>query len=148
MTASFDRHPGLLPGSTLLLGIGLALATPALADSDKPPAEYANKQLADPAREAEARGLMQELRCLVCQGQAIVDSDAEMAGDMRSMVRKRIAAGESAADVRKSLIASYGDYVTYDPPFSALTAPLWLLPLILIGIGAWVARSMFRRRRG
>ena len=125
----------------------LTLATPALAQSSLPPARYANTQLPDPAKEAEARRLMETLRCLVCQGQAIVDSDAEMAGDMRSLVRTRIAAGESAASVRKSLIRSYGDYVTYDPPFSAVTAPLWIAPLLLLAIGGWIAARSFKRRR-
>lgn len=132
---------------TVLLGL-LVMTAPALADSNLPPARYANTQLGNPAQEAQARSLMATLRCLVCQGQAISDSDAEMAGDMRSLVRTRIAAGESPAEIRRSLIASYGDYVTYDPPFSALTAPLWLLPLILLGIGGWLARGLFTRRRG
>jgi cytochrome c-type biogenesis protein CcmH len=125
----------------------LFLATPTLADSNLPPADFANTQLRDLAKEAEARDLMGTLRCLVCQGQSIADSDAEMAGDMRSLVRRRIFAGDSSADIRNSLIASYGDYVTYDPPFSWLTAPLWLMPLILIGIGAWLARGSFTRRQ-
>ncbi|WP_260598685.1 cytochrome c-type biogenesis protein [Sphingomonas endolithica] len=124
------------------------LSAPALADSSQPAAAYADTQLRDPAKEAEARGLMATLRCLVCQGQSIADSDAEMAGDMRALVRRRIAAGESAETVRASLIASYGDYVTYDPPFSAVTAPLWLMPLVLLGLGGWLARGLFRRRRG
>jgi cytochrome c-type biogenesis protein CcmH len=124
------------------------LSAPALADSSQPAAAYADTQLRDPAKEAEARGLMATLRCLVCQGQSIADSDAEMAGDMRALVRRRIAAGESADTVRASLIASYGDYVTYDPPFSAVTAPLWLMPLVLLGLGGWLARGLFRRRRG
>jgi cytochrome c-type biogenesis protein CcmH len=124
------------------------LSAPALADSSQPAAAYADTQLRDPTKEAEARGLMATLRCLVCQGQSIADSDAEMAGDMRALVRRRIAAGESADTVRASLIASYGDYVTYDPPFSAVTAPLWLMPLVLLGLGAWLARGLFRRRRG
>ena len=168
MSVSYIRHPGFNPeskvpheqpavgvrhvGSRIKSGItavivALLLATPALADSNLPPARYANTQLRDPAKEQQARALMATLRCLVCQGQAISDSDAEMAGDMRSLVRTRIAAGESPKQIRDSLIASYGEYVTYDPPFNALTAPLWLLPLILIGIGAWLARGLFRRRR-
>ena len=132
-----------------LVGFLLALivAAPALAQSSLPPARYANTQLPDPAKEAEAQRLMETLRCLVCQGQAIVDSDAEMAGDMRSLVRTRIAAGESAGSVRKSLIRSYGDYVTYDPPFSAVTAPLWIAPLLLHAIGGWIAARSFKRRR-
>ena len=168
MSVSHSRHPGFNPGSKVpheqaavgvrhvgsriksgmtAVIVALLLASPALADSNLPPARYANTQLSDPAKEQQARALMATLRCLVCQGQAISDSDAEMAGDMRSLVRTRIAAGESPKQIRESLIASYGEYVTYDPPFNALTAPLWLLPLILIGIGAWLARGLFRRRR-
>ncbi|WP_321576559.1 cytochrome c-type biogenesis protein [Sphingomonas sp. IC4-52] len=124
----------------------LALATPAVAQS-RAPAPYANVQLPDPAKEAKATALMATLRCLVCQGQAIVDSDADMAGDMRSLVRQRIAAGESADEVRDWLIARYGDYVTYDPPMSAVTIPLWLTPLALLGLGIWIASASFRRRR-
>ena len=125
----------------------LVLAGPAFAQSPLPPARYANVQIADPAKEAEARKLMETLRCLVCQGQAIVDSDADMAGDMRSLVRSRIAAGESADSVRRSLIRSYGDYVTYDPPLSAATAPLWIAPFALLVIGGLIAARSFRRRR-
>ena len=111
------------------------------------PAPYADRQLTDPAKEAQARDLMATLHCLVCQGQSSADSDADMAGDMRSLVRERIAAGEGAGEVRDWLIARYGDYVTYDPPFSTTTAPLWIAPLLLLALGAWVARGSFRRRR-
>jgi cytochrome c-type biogenesis protein CcmH len=112
-----------------------------------PAAPYANVQLRDPAKEEQARSLMGTLRCLVCQGQSIADSDADMAGDMRSLVRERIARGESPEQVREWLIRRYGDYVTYDPPLSAVTAPLWLAPLVLLGAGAWLARASFRKRR-
>lgn len=124
----------------------LALAGPATAQT-RPPADYANVQLRDPAKEAEAKALMETLRCLVCQGQSIADSDADMAGDMRSLVRQRIAAGDNATQVRDWLVARYGDYVTYDPPMSAVTLPLWLTPIALLAIGIWIARSSFRRRR-
>ena len=125
----------------------LMLASPALADSNLPPARYANEQLADPAKEAAAKRLMETLRCLVCQGQAIVDSDAEMAGDMRALVRQRIDAGEKPEAVRAWLIRRYGDYVTYDPPWSPVSAPLWLAPLGLLAIGGFIATRSFKRRR-
>ena len=125
----------------------LMLAAPALADSALPPARYANAQLSDPAQEAKARALMETLRCLVCQGQSIVDSNAEMAGDMRSLVRTRIAAGESPEAIRTWLIDRYGDYVTYDPPLSVVTAPLWIAPVLLLLIGGWIARRSLRRRK-
>ena len=129
-----------------LAALALLLAAPAAADSSLPAAHWANTQLSDPAREAQAKRLMETLRCLVCQGQSIADSDAEMAGDMRALVRQRIAGGERPDQVRDWLVARYGDYVTYDPPFSATTAPLWLAPLVLLAIGGWIARASFKRR--
>jgi cytochrome c-type biogenesis protein CcmH len=129
----------------MTIGLLLALA-PAQADSSLPPAELAYNQLPDPAQEAKAKALMDTLRCLVCQGQSIADSDADMAGDMRALVRQRIAAGESPGEVRKWLVQRYGDYVTYDPPLSWVTAPLWLAPLVLLGIGIVIARRNFAKR--
>ncbi len=125
----------------LLLSPGLAVAQPST-----PPAPYANTQLTDPVKEASARALMETLRCLVCQGQSIADSDADMAADMRALVRERVQAGEKPETIRAWLIARYGDYVTYDPPLSGLTWPLWLAPLALLAVGGWIARSSFRRR--
>ncbi len=124
----------------------LFCTAPAVAQPVTPPAHYANVQLADPAKEASAKALMETLRCLVCQGQSIADSDADMAADMRALVRERIARGETPASVRDWLVSRYGDYVTYDPPLSGLTWPLWLAPIALLAIGAWIARSSFRRR--
>ena len=118
-----------------------------LADSTLPAAKWANEQLPDAKQEAQAKALMLTLRCIVCQGQSIADSDAEMAGDMRALVRQRIAKGESPAEIRKWLVDRYGDYVTYDPPLSWLTAPLWLTPILLIVAGVIIARRSFRRRR-
>ncbi|CUS46799.1 MAG: cytochrome c-type biogenesis protein [Pseudomonadota bacterium] len=126
----------------------LLLAAPLQADSGLPPAALANTQLRDPAKEAKAQALMVTLRCLVCQGQSIADSDADMAGDMRALVRQRIQAGESPESVRHWLIDRYGDYVTYDPPFNGATAALWLAPLAMLAAGAWLARGSFKRRRG
>lgn len=111
------------------------------------PAPYADTPLADARAEAQARALMEELRCLVCQNQSIADSNADMAGDMRSIVRERIAAGQSPAEVKAYLIERYGDWVTFNPPLSARTAPLWALPLLLLAVGAVVALRLFRRPR-
>ena len=130
----------------LLIGLTLLAATPALADSKLPPAPLAYTQLPDPAQEARAKALMETLRCLVCQGQSIADSDAEMAGDMRALVRERIAKGEKPDQIRKWLVQRYGDYVTYDPPLSWVTAPLWLTPILLTVLGLFLARRLFRRR--
>ncbi|MCC2976281.1 cytochrome c-type biogenesis protein CcmH [Sphingomonas sp. PL-96] len=126
--------------------LALLLAAPALAQSDLPPAPLAYAQLPDPAQEAQAKALMSTLRCLVCQGQSIADSDAEMAGDMRALVRQRIQQGEKPEAVRDWLIERYGSYVSYDPPLDAATLPLWIAPLVLLAAGILIARRSFRRR--
>ena len=129
-----------------LFALALAFATPALADSLMPAAEYANKQLADPRQEARAKALMETLRCLVCQSQSIADSNAEMAGDMRALVRSRIEAGESPEAVRTWLIERYGNWVSYEPPLDRLTWPLYALPVLLLGIGLWIVSGRLKRR--
>ena len=125
----------------LLIGSG-----PALADSLIAPAEYSYTQLRDPGQEAQAVDLMETLRCLVCQGQSIADSDAEMAGDMRAMVRRRIEAGEKPEAIRRWLVDRYGNWVTYDPPVEPVTWPLWAAPILLLGAGLYLARGRFRRK--
>lgn len=130
----------------LLLVTCLLVAAPALAQSNMPPAYWADRQLPDPRQEARAVALMEELRCLVCQGQSIADSDAEMAGDMRDLVRRRIAAGERPGAVRAWLIGRYGNWVSYRPPTAPIAWPLWLTPVVLLGAGAAIARSRLKRR--
>lgn len=130
----------------LLIALVLVTSAPAFADSNLPPAEWANRQLPDPAKEAKAKALMEEIRCLVCQGQSIADSDADMAADMRSMIRQRIAAGEEPSAIRQWLIDRYGDWVTYSPPVGRTTWPLWALPIILLLIGGTIAARRLRRR--
>jgi cytochrome c-type biogenesis protein CcmH len=130
----------------LLLALAL-IAAPVLADSDLPPAPLADTQLPDPKQEAQAQALMETIRCLVCQGQSIADSNAELAGDMRAMVRERIAAGEKPAQIRAWLVRRYGSWVTYDPPLDRVTWLLWAAPVLFVAVGLWVARSSFRRRR-
>jgi len=125
--------------------IALAIfAQPLLADSNLPPAYWANRQLPDAAQEAKAQALMEELRCLVCQGQSIADSDAVLAGDMRDLVRRRIAAGEKPSSIRAWLIQRYGSWVSYKPTAEAAAWPLWIAPLALILIGIWMIRSRIR----
>ena len=132
----------------LLLAVAaLTLATPALADSNQPAAPFANRQLSDPAQERAAKALMEEVRCLVCQGQSIADSDAELAGDMRSLVRERIAAGESPDAIRAWLITRYGDWVSYAPQPSGTTALLFAAPVLILLVGGLLASRRFRRRK-
>jgi cytochrome c-type biogenesis protein CcmH len=124
----------------------LALPALALADPVMAPPALGYTQLPDPTQEAKAQALMQTIRCVVCQGQSIADSDADLAGDMRAIVRQRIAAGEKPEAIRAWLIARYGQWVSYKPELTAMTWPLWAAPLLLLGIGLLVARKSFRRR--
>ena len=122
----------------------LAWITGPLAAQDTlPPAPYAYRQLDDPAQEAAALALMETLRCLKCQSQSIADSDAPMAGDMRSQVRQRIAAGEQPEAIRAWLVERYGDYVSYAPRVTALTWPLFAAPLVLLALAALLLRRRF-----
>ncbi len=127
--------------------LALLLAAPASADSNLPPAHWANRQLPDERQEARAQALMQELRCLVCQGQSIADSDAEIAGDMRHLVRERIAAGERPSAIRRWLVERYGNWVSYRPPADPIAWPLWAAPLVLLGAGAMLVRKRLKVRR-
>ncbi len=124
-----------------------ALAAPGLAQDSLPPAPFANRQLDDPAQEARAQELMETIRCLTCQSQSIADSDAAMAGDMRSEVRQRIAAGEDPEAIRQWLIQRYGDYISYKPEVTGLTWPLFAAPVVLLLLAALLLRGRFRRRR-
>ena len=131
---------------TALVFAALVVAQPLLADSNLPPAYWANRQLPDVDQEAKAQALMEELRCLVCQGQSIADSDAELAGDMRDLVRRRIAAGEKPAAVREWLVQRYGSWISYKPTDEPAAWPLWLAPLALLGLGAFLIRRRIRLR--
>jgi cytochrome c-type biogenesis protein CcmH len=91
-----------------------------------------DEKLADPALEARARAVTQELRCVVCQNQSVDDSDAPLARDIRLLVRERIAAGDSDEAARDFIVARYGDFVLLRPSFSAATAVLWLAPGIFL----------------
>jgi len=129
-----------------ILPLLLLLAGTAVAQSSLPPADYAYTALPDATQEREAKALMENLRCLVRQGQSIADSDADMAGDMRALVRRRIAAGERPEEIRRWLIERYGDWVSYNPPVSASTWPLWAAPILLVMLGLYLARGRFRRK--
>jgi len=122
----------------------LLLASPVFADSRMGAAPLANVQLTDARQEQQAKALMETIRCLVCQGQSIADSDAEMAGDMRSLIRERIQKGESPEAIRTWLIQRYGDWVTYEPPLSKTTIFIWGLPLLLLMMGGGLAMGRIR----
>jgi cytochrome c-type biogenesis protein CcmH len=119
--------------AALWLGLGPALAQ--------------EMQLQDPALEQRARDLSREIRCVVCQSQSVADSDADIARELRVLIREQIQAGKSDDEVRDYLVARYGDFVLFNPPFKATTYALWIGPfvvLVLAGIGV----ALYFRRRG
>ena len=127
----------------VLLGV-LVLAMAAGAACAVQPDEI----MSDPVKEARARDLSRELRCMVCQNQSIDDSEAPLAKDLRVLVRERIAAGDSDAQVIDFLVARYGEFVLLKPQLNSHTWILWLLPpLVLAGGGAALWMQAHRRRR-
>jgi len=126
----------------ILLSFVLALIAAPIAHAVQP-----DEIMSDPAKEARARDLSRELRCMVCQNQSIDDSEAPLARDLRLLVRERIAAGDSDSQVIDFLVARYGQFVLLKPRFERQTLLLWLLtPLLLVG-GA-IALWLQTRRRG
>ncbi len=104
--------------------------------------------LADPALEARARALSRELRCLVCQNESIDDSNAELARDLRLLVRRRLTAGDSDAAVIAYIHDRYGDFVLMRPPVTDRTALLWFGPFgLLAGIGLWLVLRARRKTK-
>jgi cytochrome c-type biogenesis protein CcmH len=101
--------------------------------------------LSNPKLEARARAIGKELRCLVCQNESIDDSNADLAHDLRVLVRQRITAGDSDEQVKRYIVARYGDYVLLKPPFDAETYLLWFGPLVLLLGGAAAATIYYRR---
>jgi cytochrome c-type biogenesis protein CcmH len=91
--------------------------------------------------------LADELRCLVCQNQTLAESNAPLAVDLRNQIREQLAGGASEGEVRAFMVARYGDFVLYKPPFKASTAALWLGPFALLALGMWVLRRVATRRR-
>jgi cytochrome c-type biogenesis protein CcmH len=103
--------------------------------------------MADPAKEARARDLSRELRCMVCQNQSIDDSEAPLARDLRLLVRERIAAGDSDAQVIDFLVARYGEFVLLKPRFERQTLLLWLMTPLVLTAGGFALWMQARRRQ-
>jgi cytochrome c-type biogenesis protein CcmH len=108
----------------------------------------AGEALPDPAQEARALALGDALRCMVCQGESINDSPADLAKDLRRLVREQIKAGETDAAVLAFLQQRYGDRVLLKPPVNAATGLLWIAPLLFLGAGLLVFRGLWRRKQG
>ena len=124
----------VLTGSALLTGSSAAYAV------------QPDEIMADPVKEARARDLSRELRCMVCQNQSIDDSEAPLARDLRLLVRERIAAGDSDAQVIDFLVARYGEFVLLKPRLNSHTWLLWLLPPLGLAGGGFVLWAHGRRR--
>ena len=124
----------------VLIALLAALAAPVLAVTP-------DEMLKDPALEARARHISQELRCMVCQNQSIDDSDASLAHDLRVLVRDRLKKGDTDRQVLDYLVARYGDFILLKPPFQTDTLLLWGLPPLAFVIGLVSLLTMARRRR-
>jgi cytochrome c-type biogenesis protein CcmH len=129
--------------SRLLLIIALLFALGAPAFAVEP-----DEMLDDPVLEARARAISAGLRCLVCQNQSIDDSDAELAGDLRVLVRQRLVAGDTDQDVFDYIVARFGEFVLLRPPFDIRTYALWFgAPLVFLAVAVGLAAGARRLRR-
>ena len=101
-----------------------------------------DEMLKDPILETRARALSEELRCMVCQNESIDDSQADLAHDLRQVIRAQVKAGKSDAEIRDFLVSKYGDFILMKPRFNAATAALWGAPfvIVLVGIGVLLTR--------
>ncbi len=124
----------------MVIAAALSTAAPALAVQP-------DEILPNAGLEARARNLSKELRCMVCQNQSIDDSDAPLARDLRVLVRERLVAGDSDAEVLDFLTARYGDFVLLKPRLTAHTALLWLAPFAIVLAGVFAVIAFLRRRR-
>lgn len=125
-----------------LAAVGAALSCLAAASD---PAE----RLKDPAQEARARALFANFRCVVCQNESIDESNAELAKDLRRIVRRQVAEGRSEAEIRTFMVQRYGEFILLKPTFSPGNALLWLTPVLVVGLGgAYLLFQAGRRRAG
>ncbi len=123
----------------LVLAAGLLAPTPAGAVQP-------NEKLDDPALEERARDISRTLRCVVCQNQSIDDSNAELARDMRIVVRERLQAGDTNQEVKDFMVARYGDFVLLEPPVRPRTLVLWFGPVVVLLLGVLAVLAFYRRR--
>jgi cytochrome c-type biogenesis protein CcmH len=124
----------------LLTALPLMLCAPAVSFAVQP-----DEILKDPVLETRARALSAELRCVVCQNQSIDDSNAPLARDLRLLVRERLLAGDSDAEVKRFLVDRYGTFVLLKPPFDRNTLLLWLTPLVVLAGAVFFLMSRWRR---
>jgi cytochrome c-type biogenesis protein CcmH len=138
-------------GRAAVMLLALLGTAPALAAGEQPEESTYVAPLANPVLEARAKALQKELRCLVCQGQSIDESNAPLAADLRRLIRNQMQAGQSDDQIKAFLVARYGAFVLMKPPVRQDTFFLWFGPMLLVlagagAIGVTVARS--RQRLG
>ncbi len=131
------RTPSLA-AAALLLAVTMVAPAHAVSDPDE--------MLPNPAQEARAEQVGRQLRCLVCQNESIEDSGADLAKDLRHIVRQRVEAGDSDQQIMDWMVARYGNFVRLSPPFNALTALLWASPLVAVLIGFGLAFAARRTK--
>lgn len=124
---------------TLVAAILVAFAASA-ATIDQP--------LANPAQEKTAQAIFTQLRCVVCEGQSIAESNAALAAQMRTHVREQLRAGKSEPEILAAFSAAYGEAILMTPPFKANTWLLWLAPLLMLAVGAWIMRQALTASKG
>lgn len=121
----------------------ISLSAPIIAFGIDSPDEM----LANPQQEKRAENLGSQLRCLVCQNESIEDSSADLAKDLRKVVRQRIAAGDTDQQVMQWMVDHYGNFIRLNPPFTLTTALLWFMPILALSIGLMVAFVTLRKRK-
>ncbi|MBO6806081.1 cytochrome c-type biogenesis protein [Thalassospira sp.] len=126
--------------SALAVLLPVLAVTPALAVNP-------DEMLSNPVLEERAREISKELRCLVCQNQSIDDSDAELARDLRVLVRERLVAGDDNQEVIDYIVARYGDYVLLNPPLKPETYILWASPAVLVVLAILAVFAFYRRKK-
>ncbi|GAA0586512.1 cytochrome c-type biogenesis protein [Caenispirillum bisanense] len=134
---SLSRCRSLLVAAGLALSLGLALPAAAVQPDE---------MLADPVLENRARDISKQLRCVVCQNENIDESNAELARDMRLLVRDRLVQGDSDGAILDYMVDRYGDYVLLEPPFKASTYALWFGPVIFVLLAALAGWAFYRNR--
>jgi cytochrome c-type biogenesis protein CcmH len=132
---------------SLLLVVAPVAMAPALAASDDNQEGTYVEPLKNPVLEARAKALQKELRCLVCQGQSIDESNAALATDLKRLIRQQIESGQSDDDIKGFLVARYGPFVLMKPPVRQDTFFLWFGPALLVLVGGWVVGVTIMRSR-
>jgi cytochrome c-type biogenesis protein CcmH len=110
-------------------------------------ADYGPEKLADPKLEARAVALQRNLRCLVCQGESLDESNSQLADDLRRLIRARIEAGESDREITRFLVSRYGNVILMKPPLEPGTYALWFGPLLILVLGGSAAGIIIYRAR-